>query len=171
MCNQRLLMAPHYAKRRAKGAWHFLSRQTKNQERLAASCERALFLRSLVGDVPLVTVIVVAAAAIAVFPVTDGGGDSRTFHPSMRDPATLKGHDTSRIPRSAVRCKSCAFGSAYRHRIVVLFVSASALSPPPLRQRYNPCIDVSNLLARDAAAIAAATAAASCIDARRSDAT
>lgn len=46
-CNQRSLMAPHYAKRRAKGAWHFLSRRMKNQERPAASCERRRSFYSL----------------------------------------------------------------------------------------------------------------------------
>jgi len=50
MCNQRSLMAPHYAKRRAKGAWHFLSRWTKNQERPIASCGRAHFLLVLIGE-------------------------------------------------------------------------------------------------------------------------
>ena len=50
MCNQRSLMAPHYAKRQAKGAWHFLSHRTKNQERLAASCECAHFLLALIGE-------------------------------------------------------------------------------------------------------------------------
>lgn len=48
-CNQRSLMAPHYTKRRAKGAWHFLSRRTKNQERPAASCGCAHFLLALIG--------------------------------------------------------------------------------------------------------------------------
>lgn len=73
MCNQRSLMAPHYAKRQAKGAWHFLSRRTKNQERPVASCRRAHFLLPFVGRCDAATADVVTAAAVGVFP---GGGDA-----------------------------------------------------------------------------------------------
>lgn len=87
-------------------------------------------------------------------------------------PSPNERHDASRIPRDAAHCKSSCVRPS--RAVIALFVVASP-SPfsPPSRQRYNRCIDVSNLSARDAAAAAAAAAAiaaANCIDAQRLDA-
>ncbi|KAL0108010.1 hypothetical protein PUN28_014938 [Cardiocondyla obscurior] len=136
-CNQRALMAPHYAKRRAKGAWHFLSRSAKNQERPAASCGP----RALAG-----------AFAGRVSPsVSSPSAALRRGRTSRRNAARRRTKDTALLgllgPQpvaGAVRARRC-------HCVFLSLPTTPARPPPPARQRYNWCIDVSNLSARDAA--------------------
>lgn len=101
-----------------------------------------------------------------------------TFRCYDARPSPFERHIVSQAPRDAAHCRSCTLLPLV---IIALFVALSF--PPPFlphllaqRQRYNQCIDVSNLSARDAATTAvdaataaaavAAIAAANCIDAQ-----